>query len=276
MLNQTRHLAGASCGDMGVRCGVLAQNPGRLVTRPSISRLQTSLPEMRISFEHRIPREIRGHDTQRGHGIKSMDAKRIILGCNLRINPSLQGENSLQRNQRLDPLLKGPVSADPSVSLKAKGVESLSKGTLPSFYNPLQLSKSIDLLIDACKSRGISITDTWPVCVTGYQANPQVLVRRYGPGYFEKQAAETGLLSQGWRLLGLDVLDLDGLISGLKGCGFVEPMWSQLRTRLAGSLNGMGLFTELSAASQFAEVRGLEIREHAPFTVVGVLTFAAP
>ncbi len=56
MLNQTRHLAGASCGDMGVRCGVLAQNPGRLVTRPSISRLQTSLPEMRISFEHRIPR----------------------------------------------------------------------------------------------------------------------------------------------------------------------------------------------------------------------------
>ncbi len=55
MLNQTRHLAGTSCGDMGV---VRRARPkSRDFERdPHLSRLQTSSPEMRISFEHRIPR----------------------------------------------------------------------------------------------------------------------------------------------------------------------------------------------------------------------------
>ncbi len=202
--------------------------------------------------------------------------KRISLGFDVRVSPSLQGDNPLQRSQRLDPERLSPVSADPSVWLEAEGIQSLSEGALPDFYNPLRLSKSVDLLFDACKNRGISITDLWPICVTGYEPNLLALAGRYGPGYFDNQVDEAELLSRGWRLMGIDVLDLDGLISGLKGCGYVEPMWSQLRARFAGSLNEIGLFTEPSAASQFAEVRGLEIREHAPFTVVGVLTLVTP
>lgn len=201
-----------------------------------------------------------------------MDAKRISLGFDLRLSPSLQRDNPLQGNQRLEPDLGSPVSADPSVWLAAEEIAPFSLGGLPDFRNPLHLSKSIDLLVDDCKRRGIPLTGLWPVCVTSYETNLLALVRRYGPGYFENQASEEELQSQGWRFMGLDVLDLDGLISGLKGCGYVEPMWSQLRNRFADSLNEVGLFTEASIASTFAEVRGLEIRKHAPFVVVGVLT----
>jgi hypothetical protein len=98
------------------------------------------------------------------------------------------------------------------------------------------------------------------------------LVRRYGPGYFDNRTEDEELLAEGWQFMGFDVLDLDGLISGLKGCEYVEPIWSQLRSHFAGSLNKMGLLADLSVASQFAEVRGLEIREHAPFVVAGVFT----
>ena len=76
-----------------------------------------------------------------------------------------------------------------------------------------------------------------------------------------------------WQFRGFDVVDLDGLISGLKGCGYVEPAWSQLRNYFAASLNEIGLFSDLSVASQFTEVRGLQIRDHAPFVVVSVLAY---
>jgi hypothetical protein len=55
-------------------------------------------------------------------------------------------------------------------------------------------------------------------------------------------------------------------------CGYAEPLWSKLRDHFAVSLNEVGLFTSASFASQFAEVRGLEIPNHAPFVAVGILT----
>ena len=70
-------------------------------------------------------------------------------------------------------------------------------------------------------------------------------------------------------------MDLDGLISGLKGCGYIEPIRSQLRDYFGSSLNELGLFDNLLAASQFAEVRALEIRAHAPFVVTGLFVRGA-
>jgi hypothetical protein len=63
-----------------------------------------------------------------------------------------------------------------------------------------------------------------------------------------------------------------GLISGLKGCGYKEPTWTQLRVEFGGAVNESGLFTDAAVASEFGRVQGLEVREHAPFVVVGVLT----
>jgi hypothetical protein len=210
--------------------------------------------------------------TRLGRKIRHMNHKRVSLGFDLRVNPALQGENSSQVNQRLVPELRSPVSADPSVWLTTEEIRSLSLGVLPDFSNPLHLSKSIELLRDACQSRGVLTTGLCPICVTSYETDLIALIKRYGPGYFETRAEEGQLLSQGWQLRGFDVVDLDGLISGLKGCGYVEPAWSQLRNYFGVSLNEIGLFSDLSVASQFAEVRGLQIRDHAPFVVVGVLT----
>jgi hypothetical protein len=201
-----------------------------------------------------------------------MHPKRVSFGFDLRVNPALQGENPSQLNQSLIPDLRSPVSADPAVWLTTPEIELLSQGTLPDFANPLHLSKSIDLLVNVCRRKLVPITGLWPVCVTCYETDLLALVRRYGPGYFDNRTEEEELLAEGWQFMGFDVLDLDGLISGLKGCGYVEPIWSQLRSHFAGSLNKMGLLADLSVASQFAEVRGLEIREHAPFVVAGVFT----
>jgi hypothetical protein len=201
-----------------------------------------------------------------------MNAKRISLGFDLRLNPQLQKENPLQRNQRLVPTQLNPISADAGVWLRTEEIECLSEGKLSEFYNPFYLANSLDVLLDVCRRQGFSTSGLWPVCVTIYKANVIALIKRYGPGYFENQLDEGALSSQGWRLMGFDIVDLDGLISGLKGCGYSEPAWSQLREYFNAALNGLGLFADLSGASQFAEVRGLQIREHAPFVVVGVLT----
>jgi hypothetical protein len=50
------HLACSAPNDLGSGAGVLAQNIGVFVKRLVISRLPSSLLEMRILFEHRIPR----------------------------------------------------------------------------------------------------------------------------------------------------------------------------------------------------------------------------
>ena len=200
-----------------------------------------------------------------------MNAKRVSLGFDLRVNPDLQGEIPSQKSQRLTSGPQSPLSADPSVWLQPREIESLWVGGLPNFSNPLNLAKNLDLLVAASSRQAISIANAWPICVTGDQVNTIALDERYGPGYFDNGVEEGDLTSNGWQFMGFDVVDLYGLISGLKGCGYVEPTWSQLRGHFGSYLNELGLFTDWNVAARFAEVRGLQIREHAPFAVVGIL-----
>jgi len=200
----------------------------------------------------------------------NMNIKRASLGFDLRVNPDLQVENLLQKNQHLVPELRNPISADAMVWRETEEIESLTEGILPDFANPLHLAKDIDLLVDACVKRGISTAGLWPVCITTFEPNIIALTARFGPGYFNHESEEE-LLSRGWHFMGFDVADLGGLVSGLKGCGYVEPTWSQLRDYFGSDLNEVGLFSDCSMASRFAEVRGLQIQAHAPFAVVGVL-----
>jgi hypothetical protein len=97
------------------------------------------------------------------------------------------------------------------------------------------------------------------------------LVKWSGPEYFDNAPSEDDLLSTGWRFLGFEPVELNGLTSGLKGIGYKEPSWSQLRTQFGPALNEVGLFSDDATAAEFAKVRGLEIPSHAPFDVVGVL-----
>ncbi len=198
--------------------------------------------------------------------------KRVSFGFDLRVSADLQKQNPAQVNQRLVSGLANPISADPGVWVRTEEVDSLMQEALPDFCNPLGLAKNIDLLVDASRKRGISTAGLSPVCLTSSEANLIALAGRFGPGYFDNQPKEEEILLRGWRLLGFDVVDLLGLISGLKGCGYAEPAWSQLRGYFGAALNEVGLFDDDAVACQFAEVRGLQIREHAPFVVVGILT----
>jgi hypothetical protein len=204
-----------------------------------------------------------------------MNNKRFSLGFDLRMNPKSQKRNLSQQAQYLVPELDNPISADSSVWVEPAGIESLMQGAvLPGFSNPLHLAKSMDILIGTCITRGVSVTGLQPICVTTSVANVITLVEQFGPGYFDADANEEDIVCRGWQFMGYDVVDFRGLISGLKGCGYREPSWSQLRDYFGSTLNEVGLFGDKSAAVQFAETRGLQIPAHAPFVIVGVLTQA--
>jgi hypothetical protein len=132
-----------------------------------------------------------------------MNSKRVSLGFDLRVNPDLQAENPLQKNQHLVPELYSPVSADAMVWRETDEIESLTEGILPDFANPLHLAKSIELLVDACEERGIPTAGLWPVCITTLETNLIALAARYGPEYFESHPEEEEILSRGWRFYGL-------------------------------------------------------------------------
>jgi hypothetical protein len=201
-----------------------------------------------------------------------MSIRRISLGFDLRVNPETQKANPAQMNQSLMSAPSSPISADQNIWSEPEQVESLMDGVLPDFANPLHLAKSIDLLLDACRQCGIPTADLCRVCLTTDEANIVALIDRFGPGYFENQPKEEDLISQGWQLRGFDVVDPDGLISGLKGVRYNEPTRSQLRNYFGSTLNEVGLFNNAPVACQFAGVRGLQVKAHAPFVVIGVLT----
>jgi hypothetical protein len=73
---------------------------------------------------------------------------------------------------------------------------------------------------------------------------------------------EIDLQSAGWQHMGFDTVDLDGMVSRLKGCGYREPALSDLRIHFLQRLNEYGLFSSALDAAMFAQVRGLQIRDH--------------
>jgi hypothetical protein len=122
---------------------------------------------------------------------------------------------------------------------------------------------------------GIATVGFTSVCLTISGETAAALSEDHWADHFAVALREEDLLLRGWRFLGFDVAELNGLCSGLKGCGYKEPLWSQLRARFGGALNDVGLFSDATIASQFAGIRGLEIPSHAPFEVVGVLVHDA-
>ncbi|HEX5234864.1 MAG TPA: hypothetical protein VFW25_05985 [Silvibacterium sp.] len=201
---------------------------------------------------------------------------RVSLGFDLRVRPGGMKRDYPREEAFLDPRRVSLISADPSVWPMSEEAAAHLRGLLPDFLNPLYLAASLDRLINAYRGEGLSPCDLTPVCITSDPTIIFSLNKRFGVGYFEHQITETDLLSAGWQFLGFDTVDLDGLISGLKGCDYSEPIWTQLRRYYGDQLNSEGLFSDADVASRFAEVRGLEIRQHAPFVVVGILVHSFP
>jgi hypothetical protein len=198
-------------------------------------------------------------------------AKHVSGGFSLRTKVELHGEDPRQAGQYLVPGNRNPISADTRVWPVPEDVDRLIQDSTQDFWNPLGLASNLDALLRACSSRGIQVASLFPVGLTVSQEALDTLVRRVGPGYFDNAPSEDDLLSTGWRFVGFDAVELNGLTSGLKGIGYKEPSWSQLRAQFGGALNEVGLFNDEVTTARFAEARGAEIPSHAPFDVVGVL-----
>jgi hypothetical protein len=197
----------------------------------------------------------------------------ISIGFDFRAEPSPCERASLRSDQMLDPHNQSPVCADASVWRRPTEVaSSIYGGVLSDLMNPLYLYKNLPSLRRAY-DRLTSLDERWPsVSITAHPAVASYLTQRFGIGYFDEYQREVDLLSTGWQHMGFDTVDLDGMVSGLKGCGYAEPALSDLRIHFLQRLNQYGLFASALDAAMFAQTRGLQIRDHSPFVVVGVLS----
>lgn len=69
------------------------------------------------------------------------------------------------------------------------------------------------------------------------------------------------LKENNWTWLGYDVVDLNGLISGLFNLG---PYSAELKAKFSSGINRYGLFEDIGTAQKYADVRGAEIPSHNP------------
>lgn len=195
--------------------------------------------------------------------------KRISGGFDLRTRIDLQVEDLRQRDQYLIPEHRIPISADPWIWDRPDTVDSYLLKEPESY--PMGLRNNLRKLLTDLHEEGIVFSDVSLVCLLIFGRALSELSRQFGESYFADAPTEGELLASGWRFLGFDVVELNGLTSGLKGIGYREPLWTQLKAEFGSALNDLGLFGEERPALQFAEIRGKEIPEHAPFDVVGLL-----
>lgn len=154
---------------------------------------------------------------------------------------------------------------------RPRDIDRTLQESVGSLSNPLTLSRNFEGLKEACLLQGVSAKGLNWLALTASEVNTVALTGRYGPGWFDGSPTEADLISQGWTFMGFDILDLRGLISGLSGCDYRPDTKQLLRSYFDSALNEVGLFETYRLASEFAEVRGLEIHEHAPFIPIGVL-----
>lgn len=207
---------------------------------------------------------------------------RGVIGFDLRLDPdsNLASLEKGRKEQRFsDDVPDIWISADPALLMHHEEVDKILQEEYPhanvmSLWNPLGFANQLPVLISDCHARGVSTDDFIPLAITCRKTNFIAFAERFGPEWLDSLPTEEELVSDGWQLLGFDVLDIKhgGLISGLSGCGYKDSAKAAYRQWFGADLNKFGLFQSFSVSQFFAEVRGLEIPSHAPFVVVGVLS----
>lgn len=194
-------------------------------------------------------------------------------GFDLRIRVELLADDPSLERQWLLPANRNRISTDAMVWPMPEEVSRFYLETPRSY--PLGCLKDYDELLSALRDRGVATANYTPICLTISDATIAALSSSGWADHFSEAPSMKDLIAWGWRFWGFDVAELNGLCSGLKGCGYDEPSWSGLRARFGGALNDVGLFQDPAIAAEFAQIRGLEIPSHAPFEIVGILTHRA-
>jgi hypothetical protein len=194
--------------------------------------------------------------------------ERRACGFTLRLNPSGIAEEPWLRSQLLIPEKANIISADSLTWPQPKELQDLHHED-PDWH-PLGIDTDFEEMLEKLHKRGVCTEGLVPLCITVSVETIAASERLRGP-WVAQYPHEEELIASDWRFLGFEPVELNGLTSGLKGIGYKEPSWSQLRVQFGGALNEVGLFTDAAIAAEFAKMQGIEIPEHAPFDVVGIL-----
>jgi hypothetical protein len=195
-------------------------------------------------------------------------SERRACGFSLRLNPTGIAEEPWLRGQLLIPEQANIISADSQTWPQPKGLQDLHYED-PDWH-PLGIDTDFERMLEKLHKRGVRTEGLVPLCVTVSVETIAASERLRGP-WAAQYPHEEELLARGWRFLGFEPVELNGLVSGLKGIGYKEPFRSELQARFGGELNEVGLFSDDAIAAEFAKVVGAEIPSHAPFDVVGIL-----
>ena len=190
-------------------------------------------------------------------------------GFDLRIPVEALPDDPSLADQWLVPENRNRISTDAMTWPMPEEVSKYCEETQWGY--PMGCINNFSELLSDLHKRDVVTANFTPVCFTISEVTVEALSRDGWAYHFSEAPKMEDLLAWGWRFLGFDVAELNGLSSGLKGFGYIEPYWSQLRARFGSELNEVGLFRDAAIASQFAELRGSEFRSHAPFDVVGIL-----
>ena len=152
------------------------------------------------------------------------------------------------------------TSMDPSVLRRPNELEFLASSGRPP-WGPFGLIKDPGFLFTSdisnldCSARYLCF-----ICAPGTW---NALCARYSASIFSGGHLEEYPDVACWAFRGFDAVDLNGLISGIDGCGAIAATCSS-------KLNRNRLFDELSDVRDFAESRSIAVPEHAPFLAIGV------
>lgn len=193
----------------------------------------------------------------------------ICIGFDCRINERRQSARPALSSKQILSRQLYPLSGDPLVWPRPDGAEIIADAGTGN--NPLGLAQSAEL-VNQMSQRLETISGEVPqiIALTCAAVCVDVIEEKFGPGWFNKELTSGMLHRNGWVLLGFDVLDMQGLISGVSGCGYSEAAREMMLKRFHKALNSRGLFASHRLASEFATARGLQIRAHAPFVPVSI------
>ncbi len=199
-----------------------------------------------------------------------MITEAISIGFDLRVDTksdaAISTINNIKNDQLIRPDVRSVLSADPLVWPRDALIEEIynrDNSTNPFGFFNSPLPSNIPRI------QHVKLVQ---ICMTIMYLDFVILEEFYGPKMFGTQFTEADLTRTGWRRRGYDVIDIRRMISGLSGCGYNLSTKDLLRENFTRCINRFGLLRTVNAARAFSEVRGLQIRSHAPFVVVGVLT----
>jgi hypothetical protein len=165
--------------------------------------------------------------------------------------------------------IKYILSADPAVWPRISFLEQYNE--FNDFVNPAGLINNIETFVSIINNCAIDMDHSIGLCLTIEETTGQMLELLFPKGMLDLNISEQILIRYGWRRIGFDIVDLMGMISGLSGCEYKEKSRRIMESKFNNAINEYGLLKTCQAARLFSEARGLTIRDHAPFVVLGIL-----